>query len=125
MPVTGLPGGDGTGEPLLLWSAEPAAADGRSNVLLWQGNPMAANQRSLVAYLEAHAEEIRRRYLAWVHDLGETAVLGRRLLNVVIKERSANEHAATSGALGRPASRRPQEKASERQAAERRPRSDE
>ena len=79
MPVTGLPGGDGTGEPLLLWSAEPAAADGRSNVLLWQGNPMAANQRSLVAYLEAHAEEIRRRYLAWVHDLGETAVLGRRL----------------------------------------------
>jgi len=35
-----------------------------------------ARARSLVDYLEAHADEIRARYLAWVHELGELVVNG-------------------------------------------------
>src|SRR5256885_17115761 len=69
----------GSGGDLLLWCGEARAADSRVNVLLWKGAPTAPNQRSLVAYLEAHAGEVRRRYLAWAHDLGDTLVMGRRI----------------------------------------------
>jgi surface carbohydrate biosynthesis protein (TIGR04326 family) len=47
--------------------------------LLWQGAPRHPAVRSLTAYLDTHASEVRKRYLAWVHDLGQTAIGGRKL----------------------------------------------
>jgi surface carbohydrate biosynthesis protein (TIGR04326 family) len=64
---------------MLLWNATAGSLPDHGNVLLWQGAAREPGVRSLTEYIEINAEEIRRRYLAWSHDLGETSVLGRRL----------------------------------------------
>lgn len=66
---------------MLLWAADMGSAPqhGKGNLILWQGAAREPGVRSLTEYIETHAEEIRRRYLAWSHDLGETRVLGRKL----------------------------------------------
>jgi surface carbohydrate biosynthesis protein (TIGR04326 family) len=70
---------DLAGRGLLLWARETDPPPEHGNILLWQGAAREAGVRSLTRYLEDRAEEIRRRYLAWAHELGETAVLGHRL----------------------------------------------
>ena len=48
-------------------------------VVLWDGPAREAGSISLTRYLDSRADEIRRRYLAWVHDLGGRRLLGRPL----------------------------------------------
>lgn len=67
------------GADLLLWSGPEQSAPAHPNLLLWQGSARRPGARSLVEYTEAHAVEVRRRYLAWVHELGELQVAGRKL----------------------------------------------
>lgn len=62
-----------------MLETEPTAPPEGECVLLWQGAPRHPGVRSLTAYLDAQATEVRRKYLAWVHDLGQTGVAGRRL----------------------------------------------
>jgi surface carbohydrate biosynthesis protein (TIGR04326 family) len=64
---------------MLLWAGETHLLPEHGNIVLWQGAASKPGVRSLTQYIEIHADEIRRRYLAWSHDLGETRVLGRRL----------------------------------------------
>ncbi len=64
---------------MLLWAVDAGSVPEHENVILWRGAAREPGVRSLTEYIEIHAEEIRRRYLAWSHDLGETSVLGRRL----------------------------------------------
>ena len=35
----------------------------------------------LLRYAEAHGERLRRKYLAWIHDLGESQIDGKRLID--------------------------------------------
>jgi surface carbohydrate biosynthesis protein (TIGR04326 family) len=63
----------------VLCAGEPDSAAVSGNLLLWSGGGAAAGARSIVEYLEVHAEEIRHRYLAWVHDLGNLRVEGLRI----------------------------------------------
>ena len=62
---------------LLLWQGEPSQAPAGPQVLLWQGSTPGA--RSLTQYLDEHGAEVRRRYLAWGFELGETRIWGRPL----------------------------------------------
>jgi surface carbohydrate biosynthesis protein (TIGR04326 family) len=64
---------------LLLWMGAEQAAPPHANLLLWQGSARRSGSRSLVEYTETHATEVRRRYLAWAHELGEREVAGRKL----------------------------------------------
>jgi surface carbohydrate biosynthesis protein (TIGR04326 family) len=64
---------------LRLLEADSQEAPAGECTLLWQGAPHHPAVRSLTAYLDTHASEVRKRYLAWVHDLGQT-VIGRRKL---------------------------------------------
>lgn len=68
-----------SGAPTLVWAGDPDAAPDHDNVILWHGAVRRAGVRSITEFIETHAEEVRGRYLAWVHDLGETRVRGRRL----------------------------------------------
>jgi surface carbohydrate biosynthesis protein (TIGR04326 family) len=63
---------------LLQTDIDPAGAD-EECVVLWQGAPRRPGVLSLTAHLDAHAGEIRKRYLAWIYDLGQTPIGGRRL----------------------------------------------
>jgi surface carbohydrate biosynthesis protein (TIGR04326 family) len=69
---------DAAGAQLLLWAADTAPPE-HPNVVLWQGGAGRPGARSIVTCVNTEATEIRRRYLAWAHDLGDL-VVGRRKL---------------------------------------------
>ncbi len=64
---------------LLLWAGEAVSPPKHSNVVSWHAVPEHPAARSIIAVVEEHAEEVRRRYLSWCHDFGEVSALGRRL----------------------------------------------
>jgi surface carbohydrate biosynthesis protein (TIGR04326 family) len=64
-------------ECLLVWAGEPHAVPPHSNALLWDGTSTGSSVRSIRDLVEEHAEEVRRRYLAWCHEFGETTAAGR------------------------------------------------
>jgi surface carbohydrate biosynthesis protein (TIGR04326 family) len=68
-----------TDREIVLWAADAAAIPEHPNVVLWQGRASRPGVRSITACVEAQADEIRRRYLTWAHELGETMVGSRRL----------------------------------------------
>jgi surface carbohydrate biosynthesis protein (TIGR04326 family) len=64
---------------LLLWDGDDAPPQDEAKLIIWSGNPPDSKARRLTDLVEVHGIEIRRRYLAWIHVLGETRLLGRRL----------------------------------------------
>jgi surface carbohydrate biosynthesis protein (TIGR04326 family) len=57
------------------------AGAGAVAVLCWRSYAHGGSVSSVPQYLEAHADRIRSRYLAFVHDLGESVVAGRRVID--------------------------------------------
>jgi surface carbohydrate biosynthesis protein (TIGR04326 family) len=69
-----------SGVSMTLWDA---AGDppGNGIVYRWDGHREDHGCRSLLRYVERHAERLRRDYLAFIHDLGEATVQGRRVID--------------------------------------------
>lgn len=65
---------------MIVWDSpdDPPAA---SLVYLWTGYAESSNTRSLLRYVDANGERLRARYIAWVHDLGESRLGGERLVD--------------------------------------------
>lgn len=69
-------------EPALtLWDSTSDPAGQAGTVYRWRGYAENGSVRSLLRYVELHGERLRRRYLEWVHDLGEHRIRGRRLID--------------------------------------------
>jgi surface carbohydrate biosynthesis protein (TIGR04326 family) len=70
---------------LLVWDGEGAPPRGPWRVALWRafGEP-GGSAHSVPEYLEAHAEALRARFLAWVQDLGEARIGGARLVDRLV-----------------------------------------
>ena len=67
--------------PLTLWdSTEPPPTDA-GIVYRWNGHADKGSTRSLLCYAEEHGQRLRQKYLAWVHDVGESRVAGKRLID--------------------------------------------
>ena len=66
---------------LTLWdsSSDPSRVSG----LFYRWNGYAENDsiQCLLTYVEAHGERLRSKYLAWIHDLGECLIDGKRLID--------------------------------------------
>ena len=73
-------------QTLTLWdsSSEPSAIEGA--VYRWAGYAQSDRVQSLLRYVETHGERLRRKYLAWVHELGESRILDRRLVDNLVLE---------------------------------------
>lgn len=66
---------------LIVWDS-PASPSGRNGLVYrWNGHADNASAHSLLRYVETHEDQLRRKYLAWIHDLGESRVNGRRLID--------------------------------------------
>jgi len=67
---------------LLVWDVEGAPPLGEWIPVLWQGFKSTAQPTavSIPALIEANTDVLRKRYLAWIYDLGETSIQGRRLV---------------------------------------------
>jgi len=66
---------------VVVWDqvdAAPAVAD---KVLCWQSYADGATISSVPRYLEDHAARIKQKYLAFIHDLGERQISGKRIVD--------------------------------------------
>ena len=66
---------------IVVWDqAQSPPGDGGA-VLCWRSYAHGGSVSSVPRYLEAHADRIRSKYLAFIHDLGESLVAGRRVID--------------------------------------------
>lgn len=68
---------------LLVWDAEGPAPVGNWTTMLWRQyadikNP---NDVSIVQIVDEKADELRSKYLAWIYDLGEAEIEGKRVVD--------------------------------------------
>ena len=63
--------------PLLVWDREAEPSDD-SAALRWR--TFSGGSSSIPAYVEAHAERLRAKYLAFVYDLGESRIAGKTVV---------------------------------------------
>lgn len=68
---------------LLLWDGKELPPAGNwAAVALWRGfNDHNIATYSIPRLVEEHAHELRAQYLAWIYDLGETVINGKRLVD--------------------------------------------
>lgn len=80
----GLKVGADKGGMLLVWDADGLPPfGGDSTKVLWReyASPEDPTVISIPQLVEQQAGELRSRYLAWIHDLGETRISGKTVIN--------------------------------------------
>ncbi len=82
MPEAQLKKAENGGE-LLVWDQDGEPPKGEWIVVLWSEYRDCVDQAviSIPQIVEKEAEELRSRYLAWIHDLGESAIEGKRVVD--------------------------------------------
>ncbi|WP_084207466.1 TIGR04326 family surface carbohydrate biosynthesis protein [Sulfuritalea hydrogenivorans] len=70
-------------ETLFVWDAEGSPPAGSWTAVLWRDFATIASPEvvSIPQLVEENADDLRQRYLAWVYELGETHIQGRRLVD--------------------------------------------
>lgn len=81
MPESGLESDANKGRTLLVWDTEGSPPSGNWTTILWSGFGKANDPGviSIPTLVEEQADTLRIRYLAWIHELGETRIDGKRL----------------------------------------------
>ena len=67
---------------LLIWDAEGEPPDGEWTPVLWREfvSNVQPDAVSIPALIETNADLLKKRYLAWVYELGEKSIQGKRLV---------------------------------------------
>ena len=83
MSELGLGGSANKNHTLLVWDAEGSPPAGNWTTVLWSGFGEASDSTiiSVPKLVEEHADTFKARYLAWIHELGETRINGKRLID--------------------------------------------
>lgn len=81
MPESGLERNADREHTLLVWDAEGSPPVGNWITVLWSrfGGTNDPDIISIPTLVEEQADTLRARYLAWIHELGETHIHGKRL----------------------------------------------
>ena len=68
---------------LYIWDSKSPAPKNNWTTLLWNQNASKEdpNQLAVVDLVENNSEELRARYLAWIYDLGESKINGKRIID--------------------------------------------
>lgn len=68
---------------MLVWDAEGSPPVGDWTTVLWSDYPKANEPgvTSIPVLVEEQADALRARYLAWIYELGETRIKGKRLID--------------------------------------------
>ncbi|MDQ6770844.1 MAG: hypothetical protein M3Z54_12750 [Gemmatimonadota bacterium] len=66
---------------LVLWDSEAQPGDGAWLLYRWSGYEEHGSVRSLLRYVETRGERLREKYLSWIHELGETRIKGKRVID--------------------------------------------
>ena len=73
-------------DEILIWdSVDPIPEDSKENqnLVLWRSNITHgfSSAVSIPQLVEEHADVLRKRYLAWIYEIGETVVRGKRVVD--------------------------------------------
>lgn len=68
---------------VLVWDAEDAPQVDSGKTILWRSfsDGTSADVISLSQLVEENAEDLRKKYLAWVYEIGETKIHGQRVID--------------------------------------------
>jgi surface carbohydrate biosynthesis protein (TIGR04326 family) len=82
MTEPGLRSNPGSAATLLVWDAEGSPPVGDWTEVLWRdfGKTATPDAVSIPRLVEAHADDLRKQYLAWIFELGEIRIKDRRLI---------------------------------------------
>lgn len=83
MAISGLEKSANKEQTLLVWDAEGPPPAGNWTTILWSsfGETNDPTVISVPKLVEEHADTFKARYLAWIHELGETRIDGKRLID--------------------------------------------
>ena len=68
-------------EAVTVWDQGQDQCDSMGEVLCWQSYAQKELVSSLPRYVDVHAERLRAKYLAFIHDLGESRIDGKRIVD--------------------------------------------
>jgi surface carbohydrate biosynthesis protein (TIGR04326 family) len=71
---------------ITLWDSSADPPEDAGQVYRWNGYAEKDSVHALLQYADTHGERLRRKYLAWVHELGESRIRGKRLIDVLALE---------------------------------------
>ncbi len=66
---------------LTIWDREEEATSPAESTIYWSGYYKKDNIKTIPNYLEQNADQLRARYLSFIHELGELNFLGKRLID--------------------------------------------
>ena len=66
---------------VVIWDCEADPPNAMGDVLCWRSYTQGSLTASVPRYLEDHAERLRAKYLAFIHDLGESPIDGKRVID--------------------------------------------
>ena len=69
------------GVSITLWDSTSDPSEHSGLVYRWNGYAEKDSIHSLLRYTEIHGEQLRRKYLGWIHDFGETRIGHKRLID--------------------------------------------
>lgn len=65
---------------VVVWDRAEQPINFVGDILLWQGYSSNNKFLSIPGYIEEHANDLRAKYLAFIHDLGETDLKGKKIV---------------------------------------------
>lgn len=74
------------GVALTIWDSTAPPPDRMEEVYTWNGYAEKTSVYSLLKYVDIHDERLRKKYLAWVYELGESLINGKRLVDILAIE---------------------------------------
>ena len=83
MASTEYPDDEALSPPLLIWDDDEPPPAWNSEIVLWRSYKQPDNQKacSMPEWVDQHADELRRQYLAWVYQAGATLINGKSLVD--------------------------------------------
>ena len=66
---------------MIVWDHRGDPPDATGEVLCWQSYAQRDRVSSVPRYVEDHAERLRAKYLRFIHDLGESRIVGKRVID--------------------------------------------
>lgn len=68
---------------LLIWDADGSSPEGDWHTILWRSSRAEDDPgvNSVSRIVEESSDALRRKYLAWIYDLGETPISGKRVVD--------------------------------------------
>lgn len=71
---------------LILWDSIDVPLNTIEHVYTWNGYVEKDSVFSILKYVDTHSERLRSEYLAWIYELGESEIHGKRLIDLLVIE---------------------------------------